>query len=81
MEEIMMVGSANPLHWHDIAKEGPPTPDRQVLLCNVERHHRYDVGCWRTEFNEGGYWATRGEIRAVRLHTFTHWAYFEGPSS
>jgi hypothetical protein len=25
------------------------------------------------------FWATVGEIRALKLEKFTHWAYFEGP--
>jgi hypothetical protein len=68
------------LEWKSVGKDGAPESGRAVLLANTERHQRYDVGCWRTEWDQGGYWATRGEMRAVRLHTFTHWAYFEGPA-
>lgn len=67
------------LEWHEIAKDGAPEPNRTVVLANVTYHQRYDVGQWHTAWDSGGYWATRGEMRAVRLDTFTHWAYFEGP--
>lgn len=67
------------LEWHEIKNDGPPEANRVVVIVNIERHLYYDIGTWHNEWDGNGYWGTRGEMRAVRLDTFTHWAYFEGP--
>lgn len=67
------------LAWREIAVDGVPKPGREVLLWAPPMSNQaYDVGVWRAEM--GGYWSTRGEVRAMRLGSFTHWAYVEGPS-